>query len=502
MSPAEPTIASPALRLVSGSKFYAGNPALDEVTFEVNPGEVHAVVGENGAGKSTMCKLIAGVDQPDRGHLEIDGRSVRLRSPSDGLRAGVSMVYQETSLIPSMTVAQNLALGSERLLNRIRRINLTAQRILLTNNFHINPGAVVSTLSAAQRQLVEIARAVHRDTSVIIFDEPTTSLTPEEKTQLFLTIDGLKRRGLAIIYVSHALEECLRLADRITVLRDGQHVATKPASEFTRQTLVGAMVGRAVESGPSGPRIPASLEPVLELRDLTAGTQVKNMTFSAFPGQVIGIAGLIGAGRSEAAQVVCGFLRRRRLRGGVVRVAGKPVRYRTPRAAIRDGVVYITEDRKTNGFFDSLTVDDNLLIGGFAARARPPVWANRRRARSLAEGLASRFKIRALNTKAPVVTLSGGNQQKVTIAKALTKHARVIIFDEPTKGVDVASITEIHELIRESAAAGAAVVVISSYLPEILTVSDRILVAKGGRIVAEFPTSGATERDIMFAAVY
>ena len=493
---------STALRLSGVSKFYGENAAVSQVDFDVASGEVHALVGENGAGKSTMCKLIAGVNTPDHGHLELDGHPVYLRSPAQGLAAGISMVYQETSLIESMTVAQNLVLGAERPLNRLRRVNLNAQQVLNSHNFHITPNALVSTLSPAQRQLVEIARAVHRDARVIIFDEPTTSLTPEEKQQLFLTIDELKRRGMGIIYVSHALEECLRLADRITVLRDGQHVATRPTTEFSRQSLVEAMVGRPVGSQRAAVRLPTSSEPLLEVRDLTMGTQVKNMTFSVYPGEVVGIAGLVGAGRSEAAQVICGFTRRRRLRGGVVRVGGRAVRYRTPRGAIRDGVVYITEDRKTAGYFDSMTVQQNLLIGNLAARARPPLLATRRRARTLEKELAARFNIRSLKADAHVVTLSGGNQQKVTIAKALTEQARVVIFDEPTKGVDVGAITEIHELVRDFAASGAAVIVISSYLPEILAVSDRILVAKAGRIVAEFPGDRATEQDIMFAAVH
>lgn len=492
----------PALRLVNVSKFYGNNPAVSGVDFDVMPGEVHALVGENGAGKSTMCKLIAGVSTPDEGHLELGGEETVLKSPSAGLKAGISMVYQETSLVPAMTVAQNLALGSERRLNRIRKVNLVAQRVLHSHNFHINPGTMVSSLSAAQRQLVEIARAVHRDAKVIIFDEPTTSLTPEEKQQLFMTIAELKRRGLGIIYVSHALEECLELADRITVLRDGQRIDTRPTSEFTRDTLVQAMVGRAVETRVVSPRQPATIEPLLEVRDITLGHLVRNMTFSAYPGQIVGIAGLVGSGRSESAQIVSGFLKRRRLRGGIIRIAKRDRRYRTPRQAIRDGVVYITEDRKTGGFFDSMSIRENLLVGSLAASQPTPLLATKKRAQDLEERLGKRFGIRSLDPRAQVVTLSGGNQQKVTIAKALTSSAKVVIFDEPTKGVDVGAIKDIHELIQEFADNGAAVVVISSYLPEILTLSDRILVAKGGRIVAEFAGGEATEQQIMFAAVH
>ncbi|MEP9362146.1 sugar ABC transporter ATP-binding protein [Nocardioides sp. CN2-186] len=491
-----------ALRLVGVSKFYGSQAAVSNVDFEVLPGEVHALVGENGAGKSTMCKLIAGVTSPDEGHLELAGKPTPLKSPAEGLKAGISMVYQETSLVPAMTVAQNLTLGSERSLNRIRKVNLVAQRVLHSHNFHINPGAMVSSLSAAQRQLVEIARAVHRDAKVIIFDEPTTSLTPEEKQQLFMTIAELKKRGLGIIYVSHALEECLELSDRITVLRDGERIETRPSDEFTRESLIQAMVGRTVETRVANPRKPATVDPVLEVRDVTLGQLVRNMTFSAYPGQIVGIAGLVGSGRSESAQIVSGFLKRRRLRGGVIRVAKRVRRYNTPRQAIRDGVVYITEDRKTGGFFDSMSIRENLLVGSLAASRRTPFLATRKRAKELEERLGKRFGIRSLDPKAQVVTLSGGNQQKVTLAKALTNNAKVVIFDEPTKGVDVGAIKEIHELIQEFADNGVAVVVISSYLPEILTLSDRILVAKGGRIVAEFAGGEASEHQIMFAAVH
>lgn len=491
-----------ALRLVSVSKFYGNNPAVQDVDFGVLPGEVHALVGENGAGKSTMCKIIAGVSTPDSGHLELAGEETALKSPAAGLKAGISMVYQETSLVPAMTVAQNLALGSEGRLNRIRKVNLAAQQILHSHNFHINPGTMVSMLSAAQRQLVEIARAVHRDAKVIIFDEPTTSLTPEEKQQLFMTIAQLKRQGLGIIYVSHALEECLDLADRITVLRDGRRIDTRPSSEFTRDSLIEAMVGRAVETRVTTPRQAATIDPVLEVRDVTLGNQVRNMTFSAYPGQIVGIAGLVGSGRSESAQIVSGFLKRRRLRGGVIRIGQRDRRYRTPRQAIRDGVVYITEDRKTGGFFDSMSIRENLLVGSLAASRPTPLLATKKRAGEIEQELGKRFGIRSLDPKAQVVTLSGGNQQKVTIAKALTSTAKVVIFDEPTKGVDVGAIRDIHELIREFADNGVAVVVISSYLPEILALSDRILVAKGGRIVAEFAGGEATEQAIMFAAVH
>jgi len=491
------------LSLKGISKQYGGTAALDGVDFDVRPGEVHALLGENGAGKSTLCKIIAGSVIPDSGTVQIGGAPARFTHPSQALEAGVAMMYQETSLVPTMTVAQNLELGDEPILTGMRRINIEAQQQLQSLNFHVPAAAYVSTLGGAQRQMVEIVKALRRDARLVILDEPTATLTPEEKEQLFGAIERLKQRGIGIIYVSHALEESLQIADRITVLRDGTHQITADAASLTREDVVRYMVGRSVEYATYQPTSTGKpRRKVLEVENVTLENIVKNMSFTAYAGEVLGIAGLVGAGRTETAQIVAGAVKRQRLNGGRVLLEGKPVRYRVPRQAIRDGIVYITEDRKNNGFFETMSIEWNIYLGHLATARRLPWLVKAKERRRVASRLAERFSIRTVSPAAKVVELSGGNQQKVVLARSLTRSPKVVIFDEPTRGVDVGAIAEIHALIREFADAGAAVIVISSYLPEVKALSDRVLVARQGRIAAEFAPEDATEERIMFAAVH
>lgn len=494
------------LRVESGCKVYAGVHALQDVSFDVRAGEIHALVGENGAGKSTLCKSIAGAIRLSSGRMWIDEKSVNFLRPGDALKAGICMVYQETSLVPSMTVAQNLELGRERLITRLRALNIKAQQQLQSLNFHVDPTAVVATLGTAQRQMVEIARAAHHDARVIIFDEPTASLTPEEKLHFFQLLRDLRERGLGIVFISHALEEALELSDRITILRDGRHVLTQRASSLTREELVRQMVGRDVQSThhAARPRPPgeAKREKVLVVENLTMGNVVKNMSLTLYAGEVVGIAGLIGSGRTEAAKIVAGALKRNLIGGGHIYLRGRPVRYDVPKQAIDDGIVYITEDRKLNGFFETMTVEENIHLGRLATRRGFRAFVSGRQRRELAGSLAHRLKVRSVSANAKIVELSGGNQQKVVVGKSLIQDPSVIFFDEPTRGVDVGAIPEIHQAIRSLADEGKAVVVISSYLPEVLAVSDRILVARQGRIVEEFSAAEATEDRIMFAAIH
>jgi ABC-type sugar transport system ATPase subunit len=494
------------LRVENGSKVYAGVHALQDVSFDVRAGEIHALVGENGAGKSTLCKSIAGAIRLSSGRMSVDGHPVNFQRPGDALKAGVCMVYQETSLVPSMTVAQNLELGRERLITRLRPLNIKAQQQLQSLNFHVDPTVMVATLGTAQRQMVEIARAAYHDARIIIFDEPTASLTPEEKVHFFYLLRDLRAKGLGIVFISHALEEALELADRITVLRDGRHVATQDASTLTREDLVRHMVGRDVQATHYGRRAGAEIkgkrEKVLTVENLTMGNIVKNMSFTLYAGEVVGIAGLIGSGRTESAKIVSGALKRNLIGGGSVYLRGRPVRYDVPKQAIDDGIVYITEDRKLNGFFETMTVEENIHIGSLATKKGFRSFVSGRQRRELAGSLAARLKVRAVSAGAKIIELSGGNQQKVVVAKSLIQEPAVVFFDEPTRGVDVGAIPEIHQAIRQLADEGKAVVVISSYLPEVLAVSDRILVARQGRIVEEFSAADASEDRIMFAAIH
>ncbi|GAA1638083.1 sugar ABC transporter ATP-binding protein [Georgenia ruanii] len=490
-------------RLEGVTKRYSGALALDRVTFDVRPGEVHALLGENGAGKSTMAKIIAGVAPPDEGRLVIDGEPVKFAAPAEATAAGIAMVYQEGSLVDTMTVAQNLFLANAAVLNNMAQLNSKARHLLESHNFHIEPNATVANLGAAQKQMVEIARAVHRDAKVIIFDEPTASVTPEEAQQLFLSMHSLKQRGVGIIFITHNLEEALRHSDRITVMRDGVLQATHPVEEMSREKIVRLMVGRDVAYERHAGTVAPGVRPALEFDNVTMGRVVQNMSFSAYPGQVVVLAGLVGAGRTEAAMIAAGAMKRRRIGGGEIRLEGEPVRFRTPREAIERGIAYITEDRKVLGIFSDLSIYENIDIGYLGTAHPMPPWMSPRRRKRLGAKMVERFHVRTLNpAKARLVELSGGNQQKVLLAKGLTKKPKVVIFDEPTRGVDVGAIEDIHAAIRAYAEDGVAVIVISSYLPEVLSLADRVLVARGGRVVAEFSGDEATEEKIMFAAVH
>jgi ABC-type sugar transport system ATPase subunit len=495
----------PVLKVVNGSKIYGGVHAIEGVSFDLYPGEVHALVGENGAGKSTLCKAIAGAIRLTAGEIYLDGKPVDFEQPRDALGSGICMVYQETSLVPTMTAAQNIELGNEKLLTRFRTLNIQAQQLLQSLNFHVDPATPVAILGTAKKQMVEIARAIYNKARIIVFDEPTASLTPEEIVHFFHLVRDLRARGVAIIYISHALEESLQIADRITVLRDGRLVITAPAKTLTRDALVQHMVGRqvaqAVYGGASRPAHDRRKK-VLTVENVTMGMMVKNMSFSVYAGEVVGIAGLIGSGRTEIAKIIFGALKRNLVNGGTIRLRGQPIRYRVPRQAIDDGIAYITEDRKANGFFETMIVDDNAYIGRLATRSGFSFLLSRARRSKLANYWVDRLKISALQRKAKIIELSGGNQQKVMLAKSLVQEPSIVIFDEPTRGVDVGTIPHIHAEIRRLADEGKAVVVISSYLPEILAVSDRILVARTGRIVAEFDAADATQDKILYAAIH
>lgn len=498
--------ASKVIEMRSVVKEYRGVPAIKNVDFTLMAGEVHALLGENGAGKSTLTKIMAGVTQLTEGEMLLDGQPVTFMTPGEALANGVAMVFQETSLVPSMTVAQNLFLGEEKLFNRLRGLYISAQQFMQSLNFHVNPWADVATLGAAQKQMVEIARAVRQKARVIIFDEPTATLTPEEKRHFFALVSDLKERGVSVIFISHALEEALSIADRITVLRDGELVISDTVDKFDRDKIVQAMVGRSLSDdlyhshGDDKLRRPG--HKVLSVQNLSMSRAVKNTSFSVYGGQVTGIFGLIGSGRTEAAKVISGIYKRDFFHGGEVRLEGKPIRYRTPRSAVKDGIVYVTEDRKVEGFYESMSIADNIHRGAQAANVSSGIVLRYSEVREMAAEWTKKLNIKAINSNARVIELSGGNQQKVVIARSLVQKPKVIFFDEPTRGVDVGAISEIHHLINSLAEEGIAVVVISSYLPEIVNISDRILVCRAGRIVEEFTPEDATEERIMYAAVH
>ncbi|UVK51936.1 sugar ABC transporter ATP-binding protein [Mesorhizobium sp. AR02] len=496
----------PIVRLENVTKNYRGVPAVKNVSFDLRKGEIHALLGENGAGKSTLTKIIAGVVDATSGKMFHKGREIAYASPHAALEAGIAMVFQETSLVPSMTVAQNLYLGTEKFLNRLRGTYISAQQFLQSLNFPVDPNAMVATLGAAKRQMVEIARAVHHNAEIIIFDEPTATLTPEEKRHFFALIRRLKASGVSIVFISHALEEALAIADRITILRDGELVITDDTSAFDRDKIVAAMVGRTLSGQIYRQRDEARLrkagKKVLSVQDISMSNVVRNNSFSIFEGQITGVFGLIGSGRTETFKIVSGIYKRDFLRGGAIELDDKPVRYLVPSEAVADGIVYVTEDRKSEGIFETMGIAENLF-GGLLAAGREKAWViNQQEMRTLSAEWTKTLNIKAINDNARVVELSGGNQQKVVIGKGLVQQPRIVIFDEPTRGVDVGAIAEIHQIINRLADEGLAVVVISSYLPEIMNLSDRILVCRQGRIVEEFSPAEATEEKIMYAAVH
>ncbi len=489
------------------TKSYRGVPAVKDVDFDLRKGEIHALLGENGAGKSTLTKIMAGAIPATSGRMLYRGREVAFASPFQALNDGIAMVFQETSLVPSMTVAQNIYLGGEKFLNRLRGVYIAAQQFLQSLNFPVDPAATVASLGAAKRQMVEIARAVHHKAEVIIFDEPTATLTPEEKRHFFALMRRLKARGVSIVFISHALEEALAHADRITILRDGERVVTGDTREFDRDQVIRAMVGRTLSNELyRRRRQPEELRPagakVLSVQDISMGNAVRNNAFSIYEGQITGVFGLIGSGRTETFKIVAGIYKRDFLGGGAIELDGRPVRYTVPSEAVRDRIIYVTEDRKIEGYFETMSVAENLYSGLLAAGLERLPYVSMAEMQRLASDWQGRLNIKAINENARVVELSGGNQQKVVIGKGLVQKPRLVIFDEPTRGVDVGAIAEIHQMITALADEGLAVVVISSYLPEILNLSDRILVCRQGRIVEEFSPAEATEEKIMYAAVH
>ncbi len=492
------------LMLRNATKLYAGVPAIENVDFELRRGEIHALVGENGAGKSTLTKVMAGVVTLTSGSMQVDGVDAAPRTPLEARHLGIAMVFQENSLVPTMTVAQNLFLGQEKFYNRLRGIYIAAQQFLQSLNFDVTPTAPVNLLGAAKKQMVEIARAVLHQAKVIIFDEPTATLTPEEKKYFFDLVRDLKRRGVSIVFISHALEEALLLADRITILRDGKHVVTDDA-KFDRARIVQAMVGRDLSNTLYGTRKTTVRPPgarVLTVQNLKMAPMVRNNSLSVFAGQITGVFGLVGAGRTETFKIVAGVMKRDFFHGGEVILHDKPVRYRVPAPAVRAGIAYVTEDRKVEGFFETMSVARNIYLGLLAKVPGGRFFLSSNEADKVGQGWVDRLKVRTTGNDMKVVELSGGNQQKVVIAKSLVQDPDLIIFDEPTRGVDVGAIVEIHELIQRLADEGKAVVVISSYLPEIMALSDRILVSRQGKVVEEFSALEATEEKIMYAAVH
>ena len=488
------------LELANISKSFPGVKALEDVHFATEAGQVHALVGENGAGKSTLIKVISGVHHPDSGTIRMNGERVRFSSPHEALAAGIATMYQELSLYPELTVAENMFMGHapiRELRGGVKvvdwgEMNGRAEEVLASLNIHdMDVRRKIGALSVGNRQRVEIAKALSLDAKVLIMDEPTAALTESDVDQLFDIVRLLKERGVAIIYISHRLIEVFQLADRVTVLRDGKFVDSKLVSETDEDDLIRMMVGRTITD--LFPKLPSDVgDPVLEVRNLNRHPLTEDVSFTVRSGEIVGMAGLVGSGRSETAQVLFGILRKD---SGEVFVEGQRVEIKSPSQAMKLGIAYVPEDRGTQGLVREMRIRENIsmaILGSFARFG----FVNKRAERRTGDDLIEQLSIMATSSEQVVNKLSGGNQQKVVVGKWLASKPKMLIVDEPTRGVDVGAKAEIHRLMSELAQQGLGILMISSELPEILGMSDRILVMRNSRLVAEFDRDEATQENV------
>ncbi|MGC8990040.1 MAG: sugar ABC transporter ATP-binding protein [Verrucomicrobiia bacterium] len=480
------------LQVLDVSKSFPGIRALDRVRLDVSDGTVHALVGENGAGKSTLMKIVAGLIRPDEGELLFKGQRFRPRNPHDALKAGIAMIPQELMPFRELTVAENIFVGHEPILRfgwlDKDKMQREAARLLGQIGVVIPPTARMKDLTVAQMQVVEIAKALAHNADLLIMDEPTSAISEREVETLFSIIGGLKRRGVSVIYVSHRLDEIFRIADVVTVLRDGQHVATRPITDVDRNTLIALMVGRDIEET-VGPPATATGQVALELRGLTKRGKFTGVDLTLRQGEILGLAGLMGAGRTELAEAIFGLVRPD---GGEVRVHGRVVKIESPRDAIAHGIGMVTEDRHKFGLVHVMSVKHNITLADL-----PGWWINRRAENAMADEQLLAYSIKARDRNQLAGTLSGGNQQKVVLAKTLLPRPSILILDEPTRGIDIGSKAEMHAFVRKLAREGMAVLLISSELPELLCLSTRLLVMRQGRICAELDPRSITQETVL-----
>jgi ABC-type sugar transport system ATPase subunit len=493
-------VSEPLFELTDIAKSFPGVRALDGVSFDLRAGEVHALLGENGAGKSTLVKIICGVHRPDSGTIRIGGEPVEIAGPTQAQALGISPVHQELHLEPYLSVAENIFLGRQPVgrfgLIDHRRMNRNAAALLKRLGVNLDPESMVESLSVAQRQIIAIARAVSITARIVIFDEPTSSLTERETNLLFDMIGRLRSEGLGVIYISHRMEEIFRLCDRVTVLRDGRYVATKPVAETDMRDLIGMMIGRDI--GDLFRKKPAPIGgAVLEVRNIAKQGLLRDISFSVRRGEIVGVAGLVGAGRTELARAIFGDLS---VDSGEIRVDGQLIPPgHSPRRAILAGIGLVPEDRKEQGLVPGLSVRQNISMPMLKALSRMNVVSTGRE-RHLAEAYVDKLAIKTPTIEQKATFLSGGNQQRVVIAKWLATQPKLLIVDEPTRGVDIGAKSEIHALLCALAGEGMAIMMISSDLPEVLAMSDRVLVMRKGRIAADIPAVEATQEIIMHYA--
>ncbi|TML88487.1 MAG: sugar ABC transporter ATP-binding protein [Actinobacteria bacterium] len=490
----------PLVELRDVSKSFGGVHAVVDASVSFARAGIHGIVGENGAGKSTLSKIISGVYEPDEGELIVDEEPLRFHSPRDALATGIATIAQEIALVPKATVEENVMLGIESNTAGVVRRGDVRRRFNALNErtgFRLRPTARVGALRTAEQQKVEIMRAIARDARMIVMDEPTAALTRDESDRLLEIIRQLAAGGTAVLLISHYLDEVLSVCETVTVMRNGRIVRTSPAANETPQSLVNAMVGREITlEYPSKKLRPEEAPVVLEVRGLTRGRELDDISFEIRAGEILGLAGLVGSGRTEVARAVFGA---DRVDAGEIELEGRPVRLRSPRQAARHGIAMLPENRKEQGLVMIRSVRENVTLATLGDFSEAGL-VNGLRERATTRRLASELAIRTPSVDAPVVTLSGGNQQKVLFAKWLVRPPRVLLADEPTRGVDVGAKRQIHELIVELADQGMAVLLISSELEEVIGLAHRVLVMRRGRIVAEYDSEQATMDRVMAAA--
>jgi len=480
-------------------KQFMGVHALKGVNFELRDGEIHALVGENGAGKSTLVKVLTGIYERDSGEIVFEGKLFHPHSPKQALRAGIGIIHQELNMMEHLTVAQNIFIGRESMHRgglflddkaQVRR----SKRLFEHLNMNIDPTETLARLTVGKQQMVEIAKAVSHNLKVLVLDEPTAALTETEINELFAIMRDLASRGVAMIYISHRMDEIGEITDRVTVLRDGEYVGMSDTEKVAKEDIINMMVGRVIYEKPkASSNVPTDAPVVLEVNNLMAGKMVENVSFTLKRGEILGFAGLMGAGRTETARAIFGA---DEIQSGTIRIKGQPVRINSPMDAVAHGIGYLSEDRKRFGLATGLSVVENTLMASYE-KYEAGIFIHAKKVREITSAYVKKLNIRTPSIDQLLKNLSGGNQQKVVIAKWLINDADILIFDEPTRGIDVGAKSEVYTLINELVKQGKSIIMISSELPEVLRMSDRIIVMCEGRVTGELDIRGATQERIM-----
>ena len=487
------------LALKNIEKSFTGVHALKGVDFDLHRGEIHALVGENGAGKSTLVKALTGIVEKDSGEILYLGRMFKPRSPRHALEMGIGIIHQELNMMDHLTVAQNIFIGRESLrgaglLLDERRQNRRTARLLEQLNMNIDASETLGRLTVGKQQMVEIAKAVSHNLRILILDEPTAALTDTEIGELFAIMRDLAKQGVGMIYISHRMDEIGQIADRVTVLRDGEYVGTRDAKEVSKSEIISMMVGRVIYEKPkTESNVAADAPVVLKVDRLNAGRLVNDVSFELRQGEILGFAGLMGAGRTETARAIFGA---DEVQSGSIAIRGRPVRNATPADAVAHGIGYLSEDRKRFGLALNLSVKENAVLASYE-RFQQRLFIHARKVEKATEEYVQKLSIKTPSLDQILRNLSGGNQQKVVIAKWLIRNSEILIFDEPTRGIDVGAKSEIYSLMNELARSGKSIIMISSELPEVLRMSDRIIVMCEGRVTGELDIAEASQEEIM-----